>query len=153
MAVNPNTTFTAGAILTAAQMNRLPWGVMGYATKTANQTGIGPTATDITSLTLTFTANTLRVYRTTIWSLVRMNTSAGTPVIQITDGSNVVKTEGDMYVAAGGNFATLMVSCIETGVSGSTVRKGRAVVATATMDVIASSTFPAYITVEDIGQA
>jgi len=153
MAVNPNTTFVAGAILTAAQMNRLPWGVMDYATKTASQTGITGTVIDISGLTLTFTAVSTRVYRTTVWALVRQNTSPGAPVIQITDGANVQKTEADVYIAAAANFATFVASCIETGLSGSTTRKARGVSNTATWDLVASATFPAYITVEDIGQA
>jgi hypothetical protein len=152
MAITPNTTFTAGAVLTAAQMNRLPWGIMETASVTSSQTGISA-LTDITSLTVTFTADSTRYYRTTIWSLVRQNTAAGTPVIQITDGSNAQKTEGDFYIGAAGNFGTLCVQCIETGLTGSTTRKGRAVTASNTMDVIASSTFPAFILVEDLGQA
>jgi hypothetical protein len=152
VAITPNTTFTAGNVLTAAQMNRLPWGIMATASKTSNQTGIS-TVTDITSLTVTFTAVSTRYYRTTIWSLVRQNTAAGTSVIQITDGSNVQKTEGDFYIGTAGGFGTLCVQCVETGLTGSTTRKGRALTASNTMDVIASSTFPAFILVEDIGQA
>lgn len=152
MAITPNTTFSPGDVLTAAQMNRLPWGIMATASKTSNQTGIS-TVTDITSLSVTFTAVSTRYYRTTIYSLVRQNTGAGTSVIQITDGSNVQKTEGDFYLAAPGTFGTLCVQCIETGLSGSTTRKGRATTASNTMDVIASSTFPAFILVEDLGQA
>ena len=152
MAITPNTTFTAGNVLTAAQMNRLPWGIIATASKTSNQTGI-TTVTDITSLTVTFTAVSTRYYRTTIWSLVKQNAAAGASVIQITDGSNVQKTEGDFYIAAAGQFGTLCVQCVETGLTGSTTRKGRAVTATGNMDVVASSTFPAFILVEDLGQA
>ena len=151
MAINPNTTFTSST-LASSQMNRLPWGIIATASKTSSQTGI-TTVTDITSLTVTFTAVSTRYYRTTIWSLVKQNTSAGAPVIQITDGSNVQKTEGDFYIGAAGQFGTLCVQCVETGLTGSTTRKGRAVTASGTMDVVASSTFPAFILVEDLGQA
>lgn len=61
MAINPNTTFTAGAILTAAQMNRLPYGVMAYAETSTAQGSITST-TDLTSLTATWTAIAGRTY-------------------------------------------------------------------------------------------
>ena len=57
-----NTVFTSGAILTAAQMNNLPFGVAGYKSLTSlTQTGI-TTATDITGATITFTAVANRPY-------------------------------------------------------------------------------------------
>lgn len=45
MAINPNSIFTAGAILTASQMNRLPWGILGYEQLT---TSFGTSATHTT---------------------------------------------------------------------------------------------------------
>ena len=153
MAVNPNTTFSAGAILTAAQMNRLPWGVMGYATKTTTQTGITTAATDITSLTVTFTANTLRVYRTTIYALVQQNTSAGAPNLTITDTSNVIKATNESNIASASNYLGFTLSVVGTGLSGSTVRKARAQTNANTCSVLGAATYPAFILVEDIGQA
>ena len=58
-----NTTFSSGAVLTAAKINNLPWGVAGYKSLTSlTQTGIGGTATDITGATITFTAVASRPY-------------------------------------------------------------------------------------------
>ena len=77
MAITPNTTFTAGNILTAAQMNRLPWGIMGYAQATASQSGI-TTETNVTGLSVTFTADSTRYYKTTIYTFSALqNTAAG----------------------------------------------------------------------------
>jgi hypothetical protein len=45
MAINPNSIFSSGAILTAAQMNRLPWGILGYESLT---TGFSTSATHTT---------------------------------------------------------------------------------------------------------
>ena len=57
-----NTTFTSGAILTAAQMNNLPFGSAGYVSLTSLlQTGISA-VTDITGATITFTAIASRPY-------------------------------------------------------------------------------------------
>ena len=60
MAINPNTTFIAGAILTAAQMNRLPFGVVQYSGTVASQAVT--TITDLTGLSATWTAIASRTY-------------------------------------------------------------------------------------------
>ena len=152
MAITPNTTFTAGNVLTAAQMNRLPWGIMGYASVTANQSGI-TTAVDVTGLTVTFTANSTRYYKTTVYTFsAQQNTAAGYGEIRITDGSNVQKQSGVIYQLAGVQ-ALMCISVVETGLSGSTIRKARALTTAGTLLLAASATSPMFIVVEDIGQA
>ena len=152
MAITPNTTFTAGNVLTAAQMNRLPWGIMGYASATANQSGI-TTETNVTGLSVTFTANSTRYYKTTVYTFsAQQNTTAGYAEIRITDGSNVQKSSGVIYQLAGVQ-APMCVSVVETGLSGSTTRKARALTNAGTLLLAASATSPMFIVVEDIGQA
>lgn len=152
MAITPNTTFTAGNVLTAAQMNRLPWGIMGYAQATSNQTGIS-TVTNVTNASVTFTANSTRYYRTTFYvSDVVQQTSAGYVQLEITDGSNNRKQNSVVLLAAGGE-TLFCVTVVETGISGSTTRKGRASTTAGTCDLRASATAPLFIVVEDIGQA
>jgi hypothetical protein len=152
MAITPNTTFTAGAILTAAQMNRLPWGIMGYAQATANQSGI-TTATDVTGLSVTFTAISSRYYKTTIYTFSALqNTAAGFPEFIIADGSNVQKQAGVIYLPAS-TQAPLSVSVVETGLSGSVTRKARAATTAGTLLMAAGAASPMFIVVEDIGQA
>ena len=152
MAITPNTTFTAGNILTAAQMNRLPWGIIGYAQATANQTGI-TTETNVTGLSVTFTADSTRYYKTTIYTFSALqNTAAGYAEFRITDGSNVQKQNGVIYQAAGVQ-APMCVSVVETGLSGSVTRKARALTGAGTLLLAASSTAPMFIVIEDIGQA
>ena len=155
MAITPNTTFTAGDILTADQMNRLPWGVMGYGSATSNQTGIS-TVADVTGLTATFTANSTRYYRTTVYvaNLVQI-TSNGYATLTITDGSNNQKQAGTMYkvVANGNGEAPMAIVLIETGLSGSTTRKARLATSAGTVETRASSSQPALIVIEDIGKA
>jgi hypothetical protein len=56
-----NTTFVTGAVYTAAQANNFPFGVVDYKSGTTAQTGIN-TATDITGLSITWTAIAGRVY-------------------------------------------------------------------------------------------
>ena len=61
MAINPNTDFTAGAILTADQQNRFPRGIMSFAEKTTNTS---PVTTEQVIVTLpSFTAVANRYYR------------------------------------------------------------------------------------------
>jgi hypothetical protein len=152
VAITPNTTFTAGNILTAAQMNRLPWGIMGYAQATANQTGI-TTETNVTGLSVTFTADSTRYYKTTIYTFSALqNTAAGYAEFKITDGSNVQKQSGVIYQGAGVQ-SPLCVSVVETGLSGSVTRKARALTNAGTLTLAASATSPMFIVVEDIGQA
>lgn len=155
MAITPNTTFSSGAILTADQMNRLPWGVMGYGSATTNQTGISTTA-DVTSLTTTFTADSTRYYRTTVYisNLVQI-TSNGYVTLYITDGSNTQKQAGTMYkvVASGNGEAPMVLVLVETGLSGSTTRKARLTTSAGTVETRAASNQPAFIVVEDIGKA
>lgn len=155
MAIVPNTTFSSGAVLTADQMNRLPWGIMGYGQATTNQTGISTTA-DVTSLTTTFTANSTRYYRTTVYisNLVQV-TSNGYVTLFITDSSNSQKQSGTMFkvVANGNGEAPMTVVLVETGISGSTTRKARLTTSAGTVETRAAANQPAFIVVEDIGQA
>lgn len=152
MAITPNTTFSSGAILTAAQMNRLPWGVIGYASATANQT-VTTTEANLTSLTLTWTADSTRIYRTTVYvGYAEQATSAGYGELKITDGSNVQKMTAVAYQLAG--YGDIFVaSVIESGLSGSTTRKARGVTSAGTLTFVGGSTRPMQIIVEDLGQA
>ena len=82
MAVNPNTDFTAGAVLTAAQQNRFPRGVMGDASTTSlyNLTG---TLADVPGLSFTFTAVADRLYRFAFYCGATENAAAGTYRTQV----------------------------------------------------------------------
>ena len=152
MAITPNTTFTSGAILTAAQMNRLPWGVVGTANATANQTGI-TTVVDVTGLTVTFTADSSRIYRTTAYVFAAVQlTAQGYPGFSITDGANNTK-QGSSILLATGFQAPLCVTVYESGLSGSTTRKVRAETNAGTLTLAADAARPMVLIVEDIGQA
>lgn len=152
MAITPNTTFSSGAVLTADQMNRLPWGIIATASKTADQNGI-TTVADISSLSVTFTADSTRYYRTTLFlAQVQQNTSSGSVNIVITDSTPTTKFSMFTNMAAA-DFEPFALSVIETGLSGSTTRKGRISTSAGTVDVKGSSTIISYILVEDLGRA
>ena len=65
MAITPNTTFTAGNVLTAAQMNRLPWGVLARTqiTSTFTSSATHTTFQDVTSYSTSCTFGPNRVLR------------------------------------------------------------------------------------------
>jgi hypothetical protein len=79
MAINPNTNFTSGAILTAAQQNRFPRGVMGQVTRTSNYT-LTAVETVIPTMSITFTAEAGRVYVGHFKSLIVKSVAAGQTV-------------------------------------------------------------------------
>jgi hypothetical protein len=72
-----NSTFTAGAILTAAQMNNMPFGLVDSATNSSLSQNV-TSLTDITSLSVTFTAVAGRLYKVEGW--VALATTEGTNV-------------------------------------------------------------------------
>jgi hypothetical protein len=152
-AVTPAAFPTGGTILTAAEYNKLPRGVVYYNLVTANQTGIS-TVVDITSMTAaTWTATSTRTYRTTIYlPQCQQKTSGGIVVARITDASNVDKQQWNGTFATSDYFAVAM-EVIETGLSGSITRKGRISTNAGTVDLTQSATAPGFILVEDIGAA
>ena len=149
----PNSAFvTAGSVLTATEFNYLPRGVIGYASATANQT-LTTTEANITGLSISFTAVSSRVYRTTVSiGYAEQQTAGGYGEVKITDGSNVQKQTAVNYQLAGVGTDVVAV-VIESGLSGSIVRKARGVTSAGSFVVVGGSTRPMHIIVEDIGAA
>lgn len=85
----PGTIVAAVSNPSAADINNLPGGELGYITVTSNQTGI-TTVTDLTSLTLTFTPATARIIRLDYAFNVNSNTASDEFQVRvIKDGSQV----------------------------------------------------------------
>jgi hypothetical protein len=63
MAINPNTDFSSGAVLTAAQQNRFPRGIMALATSTTTDSSV--TAEEVELGAISFTAVASRYYKIT----------------------------------------------------------------------------------------
>ena len=61
MAINPNTDFTSGAVLTAAQQNRFPRGIVAYNANTSTDSTITVEEQEVAPVTFTAVAN--RLYR------------------------------------------------------------------------------------------
>jgi hypothetical protein len=158
MAVNPNTTFTAGAILTADQQNRFPRGVMAYASSTTRLDG---QAAEVLSpgISVTFTAVANRYYKISyVEGAIAQITSAGVFNLRL----RLTNLTGTLLAASYDNLAaasntTIEISTVQTFSAGSTTVVGTGSTTAGTFNYrreIVSVTLPAaYIVVEDLGPA
>ena len=150
----PVSAFTAGDVLTAANMNLLPRGEMGYAQRTTDQGGI-TTVTDVTSLSVTWTAVSSRRYKITAQAGLLSSVLDDVASIWITDAANAKQATAYVLVRTVSFGVQTNTSKIVTGLSGSTTWKVRAerIAGTGSISVVSGATFPSFILVEDIGAA
>jgi len=157
MAISPNTTFAAGAVLTANQQNRLPFGVCALASSSTNYT-LTTSAVIATGMTATFTAITGRLYRitynepqantTTVLSgytqtQIRETSAAGTLLSSAILQTNVAVTvNGNMTVIYVGTFTAGSVTVVGCALTSSV---------TGAPVLTRAATAQAQIIVEDIG--
>jgi hypothetical protein len=152
MPVNPNTDFTTGAVFTAAQANRFPRGVMGYAKSTADAS-IGSTTADVSGMSVTFTAVANRLYRATFEGFFSVSATSQNQFF-ITDGSNN-QVDQIYQDTASGAFAPVCFQYIFTTTAGSKTYKVRATTQVGTMTIYgATAANRSYsFVVEDLGPA
>jgi hypothetical protein len=156
MAINPNTDFTAGQVLTAAQMNRFPRGVVAYAERLSN---FGCTTSEQVAITAsTFTAVANRYYKITYFEPgANPIPGAGNSIttkIRLTNASGAIyQTTNRQESGATSVTNPLMAQTVETFAAGSVVIVGTAIANTSTPTMFADATQPAFILVEDIGPA
>lgn len=150
LGINPSGTDATVAATLAALPTRYDSGVVGFASSVVNQTGTAATPTDLTGLTVTFTATASRYYRTTV-TLPIMLQSVATGIVQavITDAAGVQKMESRRTAPVGNLWMT--VTLIETGLTGSITRKARLSTNAGFIDHTPAATAPALIVVENIG--
>ena len=150
MAINPNTDFTSGAVLTAAQQNRFPRGVMGYAEATANQNNF---TTIITTLTSTFTAVANRYYKITYFERYLIGAGGATQVtLTLTNGATVIQEAMVTTSTTSGEAGTSMA--IETFTAGSITINAKLTSTGGTSSTAGrAATSPAFLLIEDIGPA
>ena len=128
----------------------LAGGLVGWAKNTANQVVPGGyVVTDVTSLSVTFTASPTRTYRTTIALDITKRTNPGAAFTLLTDGAGTALNQRALPLAAGASSFSI-VEHIESGLSGSVTRKARVSCDTTDIQVNASSGGYCYIVVEDI---
>jgi hypothetical protein len=158
MAIAPNTTFTSGAILTAAQMNALPFGNVAYA---SSGTRLDGQAAEVLSpgMSVTFTAIANRNYKITyVEGCIAQITTAGsfTMQIRLTNLAGASQSIGLYNLAAATNTSCSM-SLVKTFAAGSVTLVGTGSTSAGTFnyrrEINGSSNPGAYLLVEDMGPA
>lgn len=140
---NPNTSFTVGAILTSAQQNRFPRGVMAVTTSTSNTI----TAGVLTGLTTTFTASANRLYRISVLFVSSCPASGSRVLITFTGGSARIID----YTNAIASFQILQGSAVQTYAAGSQTIQVTLNVVTGTITGNAGAGNGHQLVIEDIG--
>ena len=132
----------------------LPWGVYGYAQVTANQGSI-TTITDLTSLSVTFTAVANRRVRVVGYIEVTSTVLDGAFELFITDGSNTAIKRATGPILSTTAAVTVPIEIVVTPGAGSVTYKLRLqrTSGSGTYTMSAGATNPAFICVEDIGPA
>ena len=153
MAVSPNTNFTSGQILTAAQQNNFPRGVMGYATGTAANQGVTTTNADVNGATITFTAVANRAYRFQFSAYCAKNVSAGSTTFSLTDGTCATQyMVFNFYMAVTGTgFSAVCNGLLYNLSAGTQTVKMRVSTDVTTAAVFMSATNPMTFIIEDVG--
>ena len=129
----------------------MPWGVVGAATVTASQAGI-TTTTDLTSLSVAFTAVANRRYKITGQAMATCTASGDSWQLIVADAANTQLNRSLVLMGVTSGL-TWTVSHVETITAGSVTRKLRfgRTGGTATATMAATTTETAFIVVEDIG--
>jgi hypothetical protein len=129
MAINPNTTFTAGQVLTADQQNRFPRGVIGF--NQAASALVTLTTASTTFCTVTFTLATTRLVQF-VGNFPLFDNPSGTQTIsvdlfqsttrvantQLSVGTTLTQQNVTLvrsYVLAAGSYTYTLQSNVSTG--------------------------------------
>lgn len=133
-------------------LTKAPRGVMGYAKSTVDQT-LSTAITDVTAMSVTFTAVANRLYRATFEGFYSMNTNSQNQFI-ITNASNV-QEDMTFQDTGGGQFTTICFQYLFTATAGSKTLKVRALTSAGNMIIYgATGAFRSYsFVIEDIGAA
>lgn len=127
----------------------LAGGYVGSASPSADQSGIGATMTDITGMSVTWTADPTRRYMTTMILTCYPSTGPASIVAQIANASGTLVRRAFTTVPTANYYADMVVVAVETGLSGPQTRKGQINVSAGTLTVYAATT-TAIIIVEDV---
>lgn len=151
MAVNPNTDFVAGAILTASQQNRFARGVMGYVINTTTNPTVTTTAADVTGMSVTWTAVANRLYRVTFEGMISNSVNSQNQYYF----TNAANTQLDQTYQENlaNEFQCLNFQYLFVGSAGSTTIKLRANSQVGTLTFYGTGNRSMSIVVEDLGQA
>jgi hypothetical protein len=148
MAINPNTDFSSGAVLTAAQQNRFPRGVMAY-----NQNvGFGSITSEAVQISTSFTAVANRYYKITYFE-PGVATGTGYFTFRIRQGTTIAATQLQACYEQTGTGVDRHAVCTWVGTfsAGTVDLVGTAEQSAGTGLLGRAATQPAFLLVEDIG--
>ena len=151
MAIAPNTTFTSGQVLTATNMNALPWGIVAYAQTTASQSGI-TTAADLTGLSVTFTAVANRYYL--IQGFVTCYSSVGSDGFGCIIANSAGTALANAFAISRDNLVSYSAHCfyrVSPGAGSVTYKLRGQRSGTGTLTYQPDGVTPSFIMVTDIG--
>jgi hypothetical protein len=156
MAINPNTDFSTGQVLTAGQQNRFPRGVMALVTSASNGTFSNTETAQLT--TASFTALADRYYKITYFDpAVQTPAGAGNFTVsrlRITSVSGTQFASGQLQASGATQAAnTLELVAVTPLPAGSVVLVASLQSNTGTQNAFRGAAFPAFLLVEDIGPA
>ena len=151
-----NTAFTAGSVLTATDMNDLPFGIAGYQELTTNFVTSGTHTTfQDNGMTLTITEIVNRYYRITAYSNPYPSGGLQGVNLRLLRGANALK-QGNYSVNVmdtGTALPVVFTYVYKSAASGSQTYKVQIAAASANTAVndYADATFPRQFIIEDIG--
>jgi len=150
MAINPNTDFSSGAVLTAAQQNRFPRGVMQYNTNSTTDATV--TAEEIQITLSAFTAVTGRLYRISYYEpgFGSSVSAAMTMRIRLTNLAGAIQQTGQVF-NTGTQQQQGFIQNVVTFTAGSIVLVATLQNSAGTGSATRSATAQGILMVEDIG--
>jgi hypothetical protein len=150
MAITPNTSFSSGAVLTAAQQNLFPRGVMQYNTNSTTDATV--TAEEIQITLSAFTAATGRLYRISYYEpgFGSSTSAAMTMRIRLTNLAGAVQQQGIVF-NTGTQQQSGFIQNIVSFTAGSIVLVATLQNSAGTGSANRSATAQGVLIVEDIG--
>lgn len=148
-------SFNPGDVLTDTDMDDLPAGIQGggYAQTTTATTGVTSSETDITGLSVTWTARANRRYMVTAVCDVIDSGSTSVYVVSLKDGASQLHRAAHVNGHTGAN--TVRVHYVNnTSISGSKTWKLTLVRASGagTLSTTVAAGYPSFLLVQDIGR-
>lgn len=128
----------------------LAGGRVGHAYLAADQTIAGTSAVDLTGMSVTWTADPTRTYKTTVVATMSKTTAIGNVTLQIADAAGGNITTQVVQASSATDILAPVAMSVESGLSGTTTRKARASTNVAGLVVNGGSTYRTIILVEDI---
>lgn len=149
MAINPNVNFVANAVLTAAQANRWPRGIMALASRNTN---FAPDTTISDFASVTFTAEANRYYKYSLFIPGADSSAELLVTILLTNAANADVNAFSQSIRGPGLLDTFTCVTVRTETAGSITRKIRMETSTGNASMCSAGSI-GYFLVEDIGPA